>query len=214
MPRPDLHLNKHTAKSSAAEIQKVSPLSPSSLFSFFPIFFHRCQKRFHGLCVCVNLPHPFWVLIYPFRFNLPVSGFPHPLIRLWGVDTNTKHTQTSRHAHKAFFFSRFHTRTHMHMYTQPTKVLQNHSPRLETRFAKTVLISPRWASFTLWLASAAPVTKTGHREKGRRIRKGKKKKVRYSVVVRGQREVPVVKAFISELFFFPVSNLFVKLKLH
>ena len=118
------------------------------------------------------------MLIYPFRFNLPVSGFPHPLIRLWGVDTNTKHTQTSRHAHKAFFFfffPRFHTHTHMHMYMQPTKVLQNHSPRLETRFAKTVLISPRWASFTLWLPSAAPVTKTGHGEKGRRIRKEKKK---------------------------------------
>lgn len=73
-------------------------------------------------------------------------------------------------------------------------MLQKHSPRLETRFAETVLISPLWASFTLWLPSTAPVTKTGQREKWKENKKRgkKKKKKRYSILVRGQKEVLLV----------------------
>lgn len=57
---------------------------------------------------------------------------------------------------------------------------QKHSPRLETHFAKTVLISPLWASFTLWLPSTEPVTKTGQRKRrGAQEKSLKKKDVRF-----------------------------------
>lgn len=113
-------------------MQKFSPLS-ILLILFFPLFFHRCQKRFHGLCVCVNLPHPFWVLIYPFRFNLPVSGFPRPLIRLWGVDTNTKHAHFRlRDTHARLFLAAIHTHTYIYiyMYTHSLKCCRNTVPFL------------------------------------------------------------------------------------
>lgn len=120
VPRSDPHLNNCTAQSSATETQKFSPLSILPIL-FFP-FFHRCQKRFHGLCVCVNLPHPFWVLIYPFRFNLPVSGFPRPLIRLWGVDTNTKHTHLGFETRTQTISYRTHAYTCTH---NPAQMLQS-----------------------------------------------------------------------------------------
>lgn len=56
-------------------------------------------------------------------------------------------------------------------------MLQKHSPRLETRFVKTVVISPLWASFTLWLSSTSPVTKTGQRKE-----EGEQKKWRKSEI--------------------------------
>ena len=71
------------------------------------------------------------------------------------------------------------------------------SPRLETCFGKTVLISPLWASFTLWLLSTPPVTKTeqdrtgegrgGEGEgEGGRTRKEEKSE-RYYALMRGAR---------------------------
>lgn len=122
----DPHLNKYTAQN-LAQKYKSFLLSLPSLFSSFS-FFHRCQKRFHGLCVCVNLPHPFWVLIYPFRFNLPVSGFPRPLIRLWGVDTNTKHTHLDFETRTHDYF--LPPNTHIWMYTHPLKCCRNTVPDL------------------------------------------------------------------------------------
>lgn len=93
--------------------QKFSPpLSFPSLFSQC----NRCHRRFHGQRACANWPHPFWALISPFRFNLPVSRFAHPLIGLWGVDTNTKHTlRTQRKA--TGFLPKRRRHTHPHVWT-------------------------------------------------------------------------------------------------
>lgn len=114
------------------------------------------------------MPHPFWVLIYPLRFNLPMSGFSRLLIRLRGVDSNTKRAPTSRRTSRLILATLF---THMHGHMQPLRCWGK-SPRLETRFGETVFISPPWASFTLCLLSAAPVNKTG-----RKRRKGEQKAI-------------------------------------
>lgn len=98
----------------------------------------------------MNLPHPFWVLIYPFRFNLPMSGFPRPLIRLWGVDTSTKNAHLDFKTHAAYFSV---THAHIHithtytrqMYTHQLKCSRNTVPDLRhtlRRQSSSVLYGP------------------------------------------------------------------------
>ena len=169
---------------------------------YTPDFFFCFFYRRHGMCICGNMPHPFWVLIFLLRFNLPMSGFSRLLIRPWGVDSNTKRPPTSRRASRLILATLF---THMHGHIQPLRCWGN-SPRLEMRFGETVLISPPWASFTLWLLSAAPVNKTG-----RNKQEGEQKSHIFSTRERTERGAGGEGI---HLWTFSISNLFVKLKLH
>lgn len=113
-----------------------------------------------------------------------MSGFPHHLIRLWGVDTNTKHTLRLWDTHTTT--SRYHTDTHIlyiHVqYTHPLKCCRGALLRHALlRQSSSALGGPLSHSGSPQLHQSA----RQDRGKGRA----------------GQKEVLEVKAFISELRF-------------
>lgn len=164
MPCPDPHLIKYILQSPVIETQKWPPPS-SFLPGITPPPPQVSEEISWPMHMYTFATPPFWALIYLFSFNLPVSGFPRPLIRpTQKLNTHT-HTSTARGAN--LFLTPVLTRafcTYMHTHIKVAQSLSALGGPLHT-------LAP----------SAVGVSQTGQR-KGREEGK-KKKKVKYSVLV-------------------------------